>query len=288
MNIPKIIVHALFSNSQWNFLPSFFCYDSSSFWNSFIFGNAAYRQMIFIWIYNYVYISVYTLYLCVYFVSLLDRFCSLFCLFLNLLSSCLHTRYNVNVASYQIKSNQSLCILLLNIYAIIRYKYINMYIQSCYAHAWHARQRSPAALWPTLLAKVSTLVKTTFHSSSAAQTAIVHVYSLSFVLYSLWVCLLSMYCSLLRSSCKAFLCLFYGPLLISVCFAICSSTGPELEFRSPRAKLLWTKWRDVWMLSWERQRLLHEHLMYLKDVERARNFSWDDWRKRVSTATRSI
>ncbi|KAM8712590.1 hypothetical protein ACLKA7_012999 [Drosophila subpalustris] len=59
-----------------------------------------------------------------------------------------------------------------------------------------------------------------------------------------------------------------------------SSTGPELEFRSPRAKLLWTKWRDVWMLSWERQRLLHEHLMYLKDVERARNFSWDDWRKR--------
>ncbi|XP_030554522.1 dystonin isoform X18 [Drosophila novamexicana] len=59
-----------------------------------------------------------------------------------------------------------------------------------------------------------------------------------------------------------------------------SSTGTELEFRSPRAKLLWNKWRDVWMLSWERQRLLHEHLMYLKDVERARNFSWDDWRKR--------
>lgn len=78
-------------------------------------------------------------------------------------------------------------------------------------------------------------------------------------------------------------CLFYGSLLIYVCFAICSSTGPELEFRSPRAKLLWTKWRDVWMLSWERQRLLHEHLMYLKDVERARNFSWDDWRKRVSS-----
>lgn len=151
-------------------------------------------------------------------------------------------------------------------------------VQSCYAHAWHARQRSPAALWPTLLAKVSTLVKTVFHSSSAAQTAIVHVYSLSFVLYSLWVCLLSMYCSLLRSSCKAFHC----SLLISVCFSTCSSTGPELEFRSPRAKLLWTKWRDVWMLSWERQRLLHEHLMYLKDVERARNFSWDDWRKRVS------
>ncbi|XP_032306898.1 microtubule-actin cross-linking factor 1 isoform X42 [Drosophila ananassae] len=59
-----------------------------------------------------------------------------------------------------------------------------------------------------------------------------------------------------------------------------STAGPELEFRSPRAKLLWTKWRDVWMLSWERQRLLYDHLLYLKDVERARNFSWDDWRKR--------
>nr|XP_041631572.1 microtubule-actin cross-linking factor 1 isoform X37 [Drosophila kikkawai] len=59
-----------------------------------------------------------------------------------------------------------------------------------------------------------------------------------------------------------------------------STSGPELDFRSPRAKLLWTKWRDVWMLSWERQRLLNDHLLYLKDVERARNFSWDDWRKR--------
>lgn len=60
-----------------------------------------------------------------------------------------------------------------------------------------------------------------------------------------------------------------------------SSVAPEMEFRSPRAKVLWDKWRHVWMLSWERQRRLHEHLMYLQDVERVRNFSWDDWRKRV-------
>ncbi|XP_075166809.1 dystonin-like protein short stop isoform X24 [Haematobia irritans] len=59
-----------------------------------------------------------------------------------------------------------------------------------------------------------------------------------------------------------------------------SSVGPELEFRSTRAKLLWDKWRHVWMLSWERQRRLNDHLMYLKDLERVRNFSWDDWRKR--------
>jgi len=42
------------------------------------------------------------------------------------------------------------------------------------------------------------------------------------------------------------------------------------------------------MLSWERQRLLNDHLLYLKDVERARNFSWDDWRKRVSILTHNF
>lgn len=56
-----------------------------------------------------------------------------------------------------------------------------------------------------------------------------------------------------------------------------------MEFRSPRAHNLWDKWRYVWMLAWERQRRLHDHLMYLQDVERVRQFSWDDWRKRVSS-----
>ncbi|XP_053967035.1 dystonin isoform X14 [Anastrepha ludens] len=59
-----------------------------------------------------------------------------------------------------------------------------------------------------------------------------------------------------------------------------SSVAQDLEFRSPRASLLWDKWRYVWMLSWERQRRLHDHMMHLKDMERVRNFSWDDWRKR--------
>lgn len=52
--------------------------------------------------------------------------------------------------------------------------------------------------------------------------------------------------------------------------------------RSPRAKLLWDKWRHVWMLAWDRQKRLHDHLMYLQELERVRQFSWDDWRKRVS------
>ncbi|XP_057668604.1 dystonin isoform X44 [Diorhabda carinulata] len=57
-------------------------------------------------------------------------------------------------------------------------------------------------------------------------------------------------------------------------------TGSEPEFRSPRVKFLYDKWRHVWMLSWERQRELYDHLAYLKEKEKADNFSWDDWRKR--------
>ncbi|XP_017784158.1 PREDICTED: dystonin isoform X28 [Nicrophorus vespilloides] len=58
------------------------------------------------------------------------------------------------------------------------------------------------------------------------------------------------------------------------------SGSAEPEFKSPRVKFLWDKWRHVWMLSWERQRDLNAHLAYLKEKERADNFSWDDWRKR--------
>ncbi|XP_055530762.1 dystonin isoform X46 [Wyeomyia smithii] len=58
------------------------------------------------------------------------------------------------------------------------------------------------------------------------------------------------------------------------------SNQPETELRSPRAKLLWDKWRYVWMLAWERQRRLNDHLLYLQDLERVRQFSWEEWRKR--------
>lgn len=59
------------------------------------------------------------------------------------------------------------------------------------------------------------------------------------------------------------------------------SKGSEPEFRTPRVKLLWDRWRNVWVLSWDRQRALYDKLAYLQEVEKARNFSWDDWRKRV-------
>uniref|UniRef100_A0A182SFZ8 Microtubule-actin cross-linking factor 1 n=1 Tax=Anopheles maculatus TaxID=74869 RepID=A0A182SFZ8_9DIPT len=44
--------------------------------------------------------------------------------------------------------------------------------------------------------------------------------------------------------------------------------------------MLWEKWRYVWLLAWERQRRLHDHMLYLQDVERVRQFSWEEWRKR--------
>ncbi|KPJ00724.1 Dystonin [Papilio xuthus] len=67
----------------------------------------------------------------------------------------------------------------------------------------------------------------------------------------------------------------YGPR-----FPPRGSKGLEPEFRSPRVKSLWDKWRTVWLLAWERQRRLHERLAHLHELQRVSNFSWDDWRKR--------
>lgn len=61
--------------------------------------------------------------------------------------------------------------------------------------------------------------------------------------------------------------------------SIISATS-EADFRSPRAKILWDKWRNVWMLAWDRQKRLHEHLMLLRTQAIIKSFDWDDWRKR--------
>ncbi|XP_076765746.1 dystonin-like protein short stop isoform X9 [Xylocopa sonorina] len=58
------------------------------------------------------------------------------------------------------------------------------------------------------------------------------------------------------------------------------SKGAEPEFRSPRVKLLWDRWRHVWMLAWERQRRLQDKYNYIQELDRVANFSWEDWRKR--------
>jgi hypothetical protein len=67
---------------------------------------------------------------------------------------------------------------------------------------------------------------------------------------------------------------------------VCSKSEPQ--FRNPRVRLLWDRWRNVWMLSWERQRRLHDRLKYLIELEKVRNFSWDDWRKRVRRSSKQI
>ena len=59
----------------------------------------------------------------------------------------------------------------------------------------------------------------------------------------------------------------------------CSKNEPA--FRNLRAKQLYDKWRNVWELAWERQRRLQDRLGYAKEMEKSRNFNWDDWRKRV-------
>ncbi|XP_065222552.1 dystonin isoform X14 [Planococcus citri] len=67
----------------------------------------------------------------------------------------------------------------------------------------------------------------------------------------------------------------YGPR-----FPPKGSKATEPTFRNPRCKQLYDKWRNVWILAWERQRRLQEKLNYLRELEKVRNFSWDDWRKR--------
>jgi dystonin len=61
-----------------------------------------------------------------------------------------------------------------------------------------------------------------------------------------------------------------------------NSAVTEADFRSPRAKSLWDKWRNVWMMAWDRQKRLHDWLMQLRERQRISSFDWDDWRKRVS------
>ena len=65
-------------------------------------------------------------------------------------------------------------------------------------------------------------------------------------------------------------------------FNFCSraSVSQGHDNKNPRAKALWEKWRHVWMMAWERDRRLKEKLNYLQELEKVKNFDWDDWRKR--------
>ena len=45
--------------------------------------------------------------------------------------------------------------------------------------------------------------------------------------------------------------------------------------------MLYDRWRNTWMMAWDRQRRLQEKLAYQQELEKVKNFSWDDWRRRV-------
>ena len=59
-----------------------------------------------------------------------------------------------------------------------------------------------------------------------------------------------------------------------------SRASVSQDMRSPRAKALWDKWRHVWMMAWERDRRLKDKLGYLQELEKVKNFDWEEWRKR--------
>ena len=51
--------------------------------------------------------------------------------------------------------------------------------------------------------------------------------------------------------------------------------------KNPAARALWDKWKNVWMLAWERQRRLQDKFSYLEEMEKLKNFDFEEWRKRV-------
>ena len=59
-----------------------------------------------------------------------------------------------------------------------------------------------------------------------------------------------------------------------------SKTQFEEELRNPRAKELLDKWDVIWKLSRERMKRLKDSLNYNREIEKMRNFDFDDWRRR--------
>ncbi|GBM86483.1 Dystonin [Araneus ventricosus] len=58
-----------------------------------------------------------------------------------------------------------------------------------------------------------------------------------------------------------------------------SRQGFEPEIKNPRAREMVDRWRNVWLLAMERQRRLQDKLNYLKELERIKNFDFDEWPK---------
>lgn len=55
---------------------------------------------------------------------------------------------------------------------------------------------------------------------------------------------------------------------------------PEPKIKNPRVNMLFNRWRKVWLLAMDRQRKLKEAMDRQREMERLKNFNFDDWRRR--------
>jgi Ca2+-binding EF-hand superfamily protein len=61
----------------------------------------------------------------------------------------------------------------------------------------------------------------------------------------------------------------------------------EPEIKNPRARELMEKWRTVWVLAMDRMRRLQDKLAYMNELERVKNFDFNEWRRRFLGWTNS-
>lgn len=61
----------------------------------------------------------------------------------------------------------------------------------------------------------------------------------------------------------------------------------EPEIKNPRARELMEKWRSVWVLAMDRMRRLQDKLAYMNELERVKNFDFNEWRRRFLGWTNS-
>jgi len=57
-------------------------------------------------------------------------------------------------------------------------------------------------------------------------------------------------------------------------------TPEPVKMRNPRVATLFNRWRRVWLMCLDRQRKLKEAVERQREMERMRNFNFDEWRKR--------
>lgn len=58
------------------------------------------------------------------------------------------------------------------------------------------------------------------------------------------------------------------------------TSGGSPDIKNPHVKALWDKWRHVWMMATEYEQRLKDKLNYLKELEKVKNFEWEEWKRK--------